>query len=275
MKVPTHGSPRGSWTAAALIVLLLAVLAPGAAAQVTGGVNGTIRGRVVDELTGRGVAHVTVEILDHVERIRRRAVTDQDGSFVIGQVWPGPFWLRATHTAYQRVKTPQWRIEAGEVLTVTVRIHPQVVILTPLEVNARARTVSPVLAGFYSRLESRVGGTLLTRAQIEERNPSRVSDLFRDLPGFRLQADPAAMGQAFITSARALPGAGDGGCPVQIYVDGVWATRGRRQVSPDEILSPGNLEGVEVYSGLSTIPPEFLSPEARCGVIAFWTRRGS
>jgi hypothetical protein len=28
-----------------------------------------------------------------------------------------------------------------------------------------------------------------------------------------------------------------------------------------------------VYRGLSGVPAEFLTPEARCGVIALWTQR--
>ena len=42
----------------------------------------------------------------------------------------------------------------------------------------------------------------------------------------------------------------------------------------DEVISPGSVEGIEVYRGLSTVPAEFLNPDAECGVIAIWTRRG-
>jgi hypothetical protein len=74
-------------------------------------------------------------------------------------------------------------------------------------------------------------------------------------------------------------GAAQGACPVQIFVDGFLATRQGMApiqdfVSIDQLVSPQSLEGMEVYRGLSSIPPEFLTANARCGVIALWTRRG-
>jgi hypothetical protein len=238
-------------------------------------VEGTIRGRVVDYLTEQPIPDVRVEVLDVKERIRRLAVSDSEGNFVLHRVAPGPFWLRGRHQGYTTTTTPPWRIEGGEVLTVTVFMHPEVVLLAPLAVTGRARTFSPVLAGFRERLQRRQGGTFITRVDIETRNAARVTDLLVGVPGLRIQAAPGAANSRLVTFARALPGmaAGPAGCPVQVYVDGVLATRGRADVSVDELAVPGLLEGVEVYRGLGTVPAEFLTPEARCGVIALWTRR--
>jgi hypothetical protein len=255
-------------------VLLLAMAAPSPASAQNNALDGTIRGVVLDETTGEPIAGAVVEVLDHVERIRRSAITDEDGRFLLLRVFPGPFWLRATHIAYVRTKTPRWRVESGEVLEVTIRLHRDVVLLAPLEVNASITSVSPVLSGFYGRLNRRMGGTLFSREEIEARNPARITDLLADLPGLRVQSDGNPSFR-IVSMASALPGVGGGpnSCPVQIYVDGVRATRSG-PVSPDEILAPGSLEGVEIYRGIGTVPPEFLTPEARCGVIAFWTRRG-
>jgi hypothetical protein len=53
------------------------------------------------------------------------------------------------------------------------------------------------------------------------------------------------------------------------------ATRDQAEGVPlDDLATPTILEGIEIYRGASTIPPEFISPESRCGVIALWTRRG-
>jgi hypothetical protein len=255
------------------ILLMLAFAMPVELRAQNNSLDGTIRGVVIDEATGQPIAGVLVEVLDHVERIRRSALTDEDGRFLLLRVFPGPFWLRATHVAYVRTKTPRWQVESGEVLEVTIRLDQNVVLLAPLEVNASIQSVSPVLSGFYDRLNRRMGGTLLSREEIEARNPSRITDLLADLPGLRVQSDGNPSFRV-VSMASALPGVGAGpnSCPVQIYVDGVRATRSG-PVSPDEILAPGSLEGVEIYRGIGTVPPEFLTPEARCGVIAFWTRR--
>jgi hypothetical protein len=73
------------------------------------------------------------------------------------------------------------------------------------------------------------------------------------------------------------------GCPVQVFVDGLLMTASVMDASGatenagaaiDDFVSPLSVEGIEVYRGLSTVPPEFLTPEADCGVVAIWTRRG-
>ncbi len=64
-----------------------------------------------------------------------------------------------------------------------------------------------------------------------------------------------------------------------VIVDGnVWAPR-RLAGNLDFyrqffLLHPGDIEGIEVYRGLSELPGIFASPEAqRCGAVAVWLRR--
>ncbi|MFC1791075.1 hypothetical protein ACFL0I_01235, partial [Gemmatimonadota bacterium] len=71
-------------------------------------------------------------------------------------------------------------------------------------------------------------------------------------------------------------------CITQIFVDGFLVNRrafGARGARPidfriDDAVSPASVEGIEIYRGLGTVPAEFLNPDAVCGVIAIWTRRG-
>jgi hypothetical protein len=271
-----RAAPRAllAWLLCAGAALATAVAPLPAAAQANP-LEGTIRGRVVDNLTGAPIAGAEVQVLDAKERIRRASVSDADGNFVLHRVAPGAFWLRGRHAGYAVTKTPPWRIDAGDVLSVTIYMDPEVVLLAPLEVHARAQTVQPMLAGFRERLQRRQGGTFLTRMDIETRNPARLTDLLEGVPGLRVQPATGAASNRLITFARALPGTGGGpnSCPVQVYVDGVLATRGRAVVPLDDLAVPGALEGVEIYRGVGTVPAEFLTPEARCGVIALWTRR--
>lgn len=114
--------------------------------------------------------------------------------------------------------------------------------------------------GFYSRRE-RGFGYFIDRKRIDARDPARLADVLRMVPGVRL--DPAT------GRVRMRRGSAGSRCPVQFYLDGVPAYR----LHPDEVAVQ-DVAGVEVYRGPSEIPIAFLRGTASCGVIAIWTRRG-
>jgi hypothetical protein len=241
------------------------------------GVDGTIQGRVLDDLTGLGIAWATVDVLDSVDRIRARTTTDVDGAFLLTRLQPGPFRIRVSALGYGTIVTPHWRVASGEVLVVAVRVHPSALLLAPLEVIARSRFPSPVLAGFHARLARGIGGVFFSREDIEQRAPVRISDLLAEVPGLRLEsAGISGSGSRELTLrfGSALTAGSGGTCEVQIFIDGQPANRRNQRIPLDDLASPSGLEGIEIYRGLSTIPPEFLGPDARCGVVALWTRRG-
>lgn len=255
-------------------VLFLFVL-PAAAFAQRNAVQGTIRGSVLDETTGAGIANVDLTFIDGSRRMRASAMTDSAGNFTLTAVPPGSFRLRASRFGYVEALTPYWRVDGGEVLTVTVRLHPDAMLLAPLEIEASVRSRSPVLSNYYQRLNRRMGGIFITREEIERSNAGALTDLLRAVPGVRIEGGFGQHARAVtITRAIAVSSFGNG-CPVQIYLDGVLASRNNSEPVPvDELATPAVLEGIEIHRGLSTVPPEFLTPEARCGVIALWTRRG-
>jgi hypothetical protein len=266
-------TPRRTLAGLGVCIAVLLAVPLDSSAQ-NNAVTGMIRGRVVDETTGAGVATAHVEFMDGRTRIRASAVADRDGTFVLNDLPRGSFRLRVTRIGYARALTPYWRIESGEVLTVTVYLDPQAVLLAPLEIRASEKSLSPVLANFYRRVERRLGGTFITREDIERRNPSQITDLLADVPGVRLSAGGIGANSRLVSMTRATSFSG-GRCPVQVWIDGMLATRGQTEGVPlDDLATPTILEGIEIYRGASTIPPEFISPESRCGVIALWTRRG-
>jgi hypothetical protein len=97
-----------------------------------------------------------------------------------------------------------------------------------------------------------------------------------ELPGVyaRRTAGSGAAGRS-IYMARAVSGAGGAACPVQVFLDGMRTTREGPEgdVVVDDLVSPLDVEVVEVFRGMASIPPEFLTNFARCGVIAIWTKR--
>jgi hypothetical protein len=62
-----------------------------------------------------------------------------------------------------------------------------------------------------------------------------------------------------------------GWCVPQIYVDGMRM----RTCSIDDLVSPMDLKGMEVYRSAVEVPAELAGPGSSCGAIALWTRRGT
>jgi len=64
-------------------------------------------------------------------------------------------------------------------------------------------------------------------------------------------------------------------CYMQVYVDGRLVNN-QRPTEPFDAnsLSPGELEGVEIYNSPASTPAEYSNLNAKCGVAVFWTRRG-
>lgn len=258
---------RRTWLGAAIAVI---VMLPVDSRAQNNPITGVIRGRVVDETTGTGIGTALIEFQDGRTRIRASAVADADGNFVLTNLPRGSFRLRVSRIGYARALTPYWRIESGETLTVSVYLDPDAVLLAPLEIRATERSRSPVLASFYQRLAIGLGGHAITREEIERRNPRLVTDLLVDVPGVRLESGGIGANNRIVSFARAIPRTG-GRCPVQIWVDGMHV---QGEVPLDELATPDLLEGIEIFRGISTIPAEFITPDARCGVIALWTKRG-
>ena len=254
--------------------ILLAVVSATTAAQQP--VGGALRGRVLEQISGTPIANALVEFMDGRTRVRAKAITTPSGDFTMSNLPTGPFRLRVTRIGYVDTTTPYWRVQSGEVLTLIVRLDPQAVPLAPLEVSERARLAAPVLEGFLDRMNRNAGGTYFSRADIERTNPFLITDLLAGVPGVYLENAPALGRNAKVLSfARSPLASGGGACPAQVFVDGVLVTRrGFGPVSVDELATPATLEGIEIYKGLSSVPAELAAPDARCGVVALWTRRG-
>jgi hypothetical protein len=231
-----------------------------------------LHGRVIDDTSEEPIAGAVVDLINaHGFRLQRR-ITDEWGQFSFSARGSGPVRLRAERLGYRATTSPPLHFDGYQVYSLELRLDVEAVLLAPLEVVTRAHSAgSPTLAGFHQRRQTGVGW-YMTREQIEQRKASRLSDILAMVPGVSVRRSIVYMRRP--------------NCPAQVFVDGFHINRspplprgGRLSTTEmfpiDQVVQPGAVEGIEVYQGLSRVPAEFLSPEAACGVVAIWTRRGA
>lgn len=256
--------------APALCALLLAAVVPTSEAQVV------LQGRVLDDISGQSLVGARVLLLNRWNKVVGYSVTNEAGRFRFERRRPDMFRLEAQAIGYKETVTPLvWMTMDRDSTEMEVRLTRFAILLAPLEiVGMSAPRSSAVLDNVQHRRE-RGFGYHLTREDIEERGATHISDVIASLPGVHFGTGRTTAGGRPVYIGRALPGR-PGGCPAQVYVDGLLANSGvdGTSVMIDNLVSPLDVEVIEVFKGLATVPPEFLNDAARCGVVAIWTRRG-
>ncbi|NIO30300.1 MAG: TonB-dependent receptor plug domain-containing protein [Gemmatimonadetes bacterium] len=253
-------SPTDWLTAITLCAAGLAVVWAPAAGQTV-----QIEGRVIEDGSKLPIEGVRVTLLSIDDRRLEVGYTDELGTFDFVVRYRSGVKVRADRIGYQETLTPTLHFDEHDFFRVEIRMKVDAVLLAPLEVVGRSRSFSPLHADFeHRRLTG--SGWYITRTDIEELKPAYVTDLLATVPGMRLLSSGAGH--------RRIPTFGrKEGCHAQVYVDGFHINRAPG-FTIDDVVLPGSVEGIEVYRGLSSVPAEYLSPEAMCGVVAIWTRRG-
>jgi hypothetical protein len=260
---------------------LIAVALPLALIPAAAGAQVHLHGRVVENASGQPVAAATVVMQDGRGRDLQRQVTDEDGNFAFVAVGMDAVRLRAERIGYRAATTPVIRFDGFTVFTLEILLDVSAVLLAPLTVVARSHSLpAPTLAGFERRREGGFGWFMI-REEIMRRNASLTTDLLANVPGLYLEPGRGTT-RRHVVMAR-----GGARCRAHIFIDGVHVNRsmgnlpGRRgatvaeTVMLDDLISPNGIHGIEVYQGLSGLPPELVTPEITCGVVAIWTRRSS
>lgn len=249
-----------------------------------------LHGTVLDDSSLDPISGAEVVLLNDRNRTIARTLSDTAGSFRFSITRAGHYAFSASRIGYRTATSPTFEVLEGDSVTLELRLDTEAVLLAPLEITARSRTASPVLDGFYHRME-RGFGHYFTAEDIQRRNAFYLSDVLTAVPGVRIGSSQRGGRGRNISMARALPG--EGGCPVQVFLDGfhmnprvLMAVEGDTAGRPvtsfrtdpgfvlDDVVSPSAVEGIEVYRGVSSVPAEFIAPDSRCGTVVIWTKRG-
>lgn len=211
---------------------------------------------------GMPVAGASVQLLIPAARQKYIGETDDAGLVKFMSLPAGSGSVVVRRIGYRPDSTS---LVVSESMTEPVRVTLQraFVELNPIRVVGR-RDVSGPMEGFYRRLANHSGGHFLTRQDIEQRNVSHMTDVFRLVPGARLETRNG------MTRIRMR----NSNCAPVVWLDGMPMLAG--EVDLDS-FAPQSLEAIEIYGGPASVPVEFQSNRvmsSACGTIILWSRRG-
>ncbi len=270
---------------AAGLVLTLAVVPALASAQAV------VRGVLVDDSTGAFV-HGTVMLVDPGNNAAVvHVVTDSNGAFDL-ETGNGSYQIAAVTAGYTSVLSAPIQLENGERMTVRIPISkngdPQHNISVLEHVRPDPNMVKAAQSmrdasdmGGFSRRQALGDGLHYTRADLSKTQVSTLGEFLQSVPGL-IVGNPGAtstMNLARNTGSpltNGMPGNLSGPCRLGWFVDGHRIDLpGQNDPVTDGLgsLPLDNIAGLEVFRGLSEMPPEFAEPDLRCGAVAIWTKR--
>jgi len=241
-------SPTALLRSLPLLAALLVALP--AAAQ-----RGTLNLIVVEEQTGRPIPEARVV----VSGAGSPAFTNAEGRAQM-RIPAGRRMMSVYRLGYRPEHTAV-EFERDD-LSGTVVLRPQATEIAGLTVTSAGRSTALHNVGFYER-EKRGHGAFMDRTVIEARHASKTLDIFRTMRGFNVMYNPK--GEPYLANTR-------GNCSPLIFLDGIQMFTDPSRVDPSDFVHPSEIEAIEGYSGLGTIPPQYNTTGAACGVILIWTK---
>ncbi len=231
---------------------------------------------VVDAITSAPVGGAFVSLLEGTNPVSV-SETDADGRVELQADGSGDFTLTVRALGYRDFTSETLTLSVGEYVELEVRMGVDALPLEPLVVVASGRMLSRAMEGFERRrADPTLGGSYLTRAEIERRPIASPTELLYALPSVSVQPimtldSPYAQERNLIWFPNSRNRAvNPGACLAEVYVDGVRVQQSLG-TSVDDLVTASLLEGVEVYPRAFAAPAEFRGT-GECGVVLLWTK---
>jgi hypothetical protein len=223
----------------------------------------SVRGVVIDLATRQPIAGATVDVAAERGGTSLHVTSDSVGAFALKLPSSGNFTIQARRIGFLVAQPAPFHVDANQTLSIEMRLDSRALPLEPVAVTARG---NDWLADFERRRTMGGFGRFLTRDDIDTRSVQQTTALFRTMPGFVIQRARRGPGSQLLMR-------GTGGlCQPAVWIDNVFVPLSE-QVTLDDVLTPGSIQGVEIYNSSSAAPTQYRV--GTCGVIVFWTRRGS
>jgi hypothetical protein len=221
----------------------------------------TIAGRVT--AGGQAIEGAQIGLLGSPTATRSGA----DGSYDLSGLPAGSHMVEVRMIGYGRKRAA---VELAPDRTTQVDFALDRAVVELPELTVAAGSAAAARSGFEQRRLRGVGGYFITRADILRRGSVRVEDLFKTVPGMKV--DPIGGTDYQILSLRG--GSGTSAvCAPTVFIDNI-------RIPPDP--ETGNdlpiiveeIQGIEIHQSPHTAPIEYRPMGQNCGVILIWTRRG-
>jgi carboxypeptidase family protein/TonB-dependent receptor-like protein len=187
--------------------------------------------------------------------------SDDSGAFSLSRVPAGRVELSVRRLGYVP-QTINLDVSA-DADTVVVRMVAQALELPGMEISEQTKRHLLWIEDFYRRRAKGIGGTYITRDDIEARHAARLSDVLRDAPGVRFVRTRDGAGIRFDAPTNFRQN-----CLPQYFVDGQRVPN----VEVDD-FPPRDIEGIELYNGPSSTPMQFSQGAVTsCGTVVIWSR---
>jgi hypothetical protein len=224
---------------------------------------GSVRGAVIDRVSGKPIVGAEVTLLDEQRSIR----TDTSGRFAFRGVTAGVVRMRVRAVGFP-VQMSTFDLAEGQEVERPILLSPAPRSLPLVDVREAVPVTDYRLVGFERRRQTG-RGQYLTEADLHRSGASDIANALKGLRGVNFECGDTPNGDSF----------GRGGCFVRM-------ARAPMRCLPEYVvddmtrndygrLTPiSDVVGIEVYTGPSDVPGEYAGRHAGCGVIVIWTRSG-
>jgi hypothetical protein len=252
-----------------------------------------IQGILTERGSGSRVQDAEITVRSLSGEVVASGVTNERGVFRLATPTPGRYLLSAETLGYGPLEGEAIDVSLGQLTVLEIQMVPEAVALEPLVATAEPRAYHLEVDGFYRRMETGLG-KFMTPEVFEQRKPRMASDLLFGIPGVNVAEPTGGVGGRAVYFRSGIRGAVSTGgalrveniCWPMIYVNrhllstgGLIPTGGSggafaEPAAIDELVHVSDVWAMEVFRSPAEIPPEFNGPNAGCGVIVLWTRRG-
>ena len=214
-------------------------------------------------------------------RTTLRLTTQAGGRFRVNAVPSGQYLLIVKRIGYRPASQV---IDVPELDTVRLSYTLERAVVSELDtIRVMAKSQSKRMDAFDARRKAGMG-EFMTVDEINKRNSVYATELVRKFQSVNVQLVQSSKGaqQKYYPVSRratgslsAMPTAlGEepipaGVCVLTVFVDDVMMPT---PFDLDLLPSPRDLQGIEVYSGSATIPPQYNGLNRGCGVMLVWTK---